>query len=284
MKKTIASISLVFCSVLLVSCGHEGHGEQQGVKPKPQQGQQAPVVKNPSTPAYLAYREGVIGNGGESLLFFHADWCKTCKAKDAEIAQWYQDESLSYTTYKVDFDSAVELKKQYGITMQDTFVLIDGAGNVIKQEVAPPSSLVKRILFGNIEEAQAADMEDKMEEAPEAEEIMEKMEKEEAPEVASETSYAEYSDGVVGNGKESVLFFHAAWCPACIGNDKKIQAWYDGENFGRSIYKVDYDTAADLKAKYGVTGQDTFILIDGSGNEIKRERFPSEDALKELLG
>lgn len=96
--------------------------------------------------------------------------------------------------------------------------------------------------------------------------------------------YSLYGDGVIGNGSESVLFFHAAWCPYCIKNDALLKAWYEQERQPRSTYKIDYDTAGDLKKQFGVTNQDTFILIDGSGNEIKRVTFPSESALRELLG
>ncbi|MDP7477347.1 MAG: thioredoxin family protein [Candidatus Peribacteraceae bacterium] len=102
--------------------------------------------------------------------------------------------------------------------------------------------------------------------------------------VASESSYTQYKDGVIGNGEESVLFFHATWCPACKANNEKLNAWYGSDSFGRSVYKIDFDTATDLRSQFGVTGQDTFILIDGNGNEVDRARFPSESVLRDLLG
>lgn len=97
-------------------------------------------------------------------------------------------------------------------------------------------------------------------------------------------TYSSYVDGVIGNGMESVLFFHAAWCPYCIANDMRLQNWYGSDAFPRSTYKIDYDTADELKKLFNVTNQDTFILIDGNGNELKRVTFPSESALRELLG
>ncbi len=103
-------------------------------------------------------------------------------------------------------------------------------------------------------------------------------------EVASETSYSSFTDGVIGNGETSVLFFHATWCPACKKNDGLLTSWYNAEDFGRSVYKLDFDTATELRKKYGVNGQDTFVLIDGSGNEIERVSFPSQSALRALLG
>ena len=96
--------------------------------------------------------------------------------------------------------------------------------------------------------------------------------------------YTGYVDGVVGNGMESVLFFHATWCPACKKNNGLLTSWYSSEEFSRSVYKIDFDTATDLRREFGVNGQDTFILIDGNGNEIQRVSFPSESALRALLG
>ena len=87
--------------------------------------------------------------------------------------------------------------------------------------------------------------------------------------VAAENGkYVEYKEGVIGNGTSSVLFFYASWCPSCKANDELLTSWYNFEEFSRSVHKVDYDTYSELKKRYGVTGQDTFFLIDGGGNEI----------------
>ena len=114
------------------------------------------------------------------------------------------------------------------------------------------------------------------------------MEEEEAmaeEEVAAPTGvYMAYVDGVIGNGETSVLFFHAAWCPKCIANDAKLNSWYTSQDFPRSIYRVDYDTAVELKKQYGVVQQDTFVLIDGNGAKIDAASFPTDARLQGLLG
>ena len=104
--------------------------------------------------------------------------------------------------------------------------------------------------------------------------------------VESTVTYTNYSDDVLANGETKVVFFHAEWCPNCRTNDGKLTAWFSGDHsFTRSIYKVDYDTATDLKVKLGVTSQDTFVVVDGAGNVVDGPHvFPSEDKLKELLG
>ncbi|MBI3332427.1 S-layer homology domain-containing protein [Candidatus Peregrinibacteria bacterium] len=96
-------------------------------------------------------------------------------------------------------------------------------------------------------------------------------------------AYLAYQEGVIGNGQKSVLFFHASWCPYCKANDARLTSWYSSETMPVPTYKVDYDTQTSLKSRFGVTSQDTFVLIDGSGNEITRVTFPSESMLRDLL-
>ena len=219
---------------------------------------------------YQAYEASVVGNGESSVLFFFAAWCPTCQDKDSNLHDWYSSAEFPVKTYRADFDTEDALKKRYGITMQDTFVLIDGTGKIIKKEVAPSLSELKRLLYQNVDEAQAKDS---------VKEVVA-----EIPQVASEGSYSQYAPGVIGNGKQSVLFFHATWCPKCKENDGRLKDFYGSADFPRSVYKIDYDAATDLKSQYGITGQDTFVLIDENGKEIKRVRFPSKDALRDLLG
>lgn len=97
-------------------------------------------------------------------------------------------------------------------------------------------------------------------------------------------AYTAYTDGVIGNGEESVLFFHATWCPKCKANDGKLNTWYGAGEPTRSAYKIDYDSATELRQKYGITQQDSFVLIDGAGNKVDLVSFPTEAKLKELVG
>jgi thiol-disulfide isomerase/thioredoxin len=66
---------------------------------------------------------------------------------------------------------------------------------------------------------------------------------------------------------KKVYFFHASWCPICQGIHKEIEA--DGSKIpaGVTLIKTDFDSATDLRQKYGVTTQYTFVQVDSSGNE-----------------
>jgi len=65
----------------------------------------------------------------------------------------------------------------------------------------------------------------------------------------------------------TVLFFAADWCPYCQADLKDINA--NGSRLGKvNVVVVDYDKSSDLKAKYGITVQDTFVQIDTKGAKL----------------
>ena len=86
-------------------------------------------------------------------------------------------------------------------------------------------------------------------------------------------SYEAYSGEKVmlaSNDHNVVLFFRASWCPSCIGVDKNIKANLNNIPSNLHILDVNYDNSSDLKKKYGVTYQHTFVQVDKDGNMIKK--------------
>jgi len=71
-------------------------------------------------------------------------------------------------------------------------------------------------------------------------------------------------------GDKRVLFFHAAWCPFCQEADRDFNANLEKIPAGVTLLKTDYDNAKDLKKKYGVTYQHTFVQVDASGNAVTK--------------
>lgn len=67
-----------------------------------------------------------------------------------------------------------------------------------------------------------------------------------------------------------VLFFRAGWCPTCRTVDADIRANLGKVPSNLVILDVNYDASADLKKKYGVTVQHTFVQVDSNGNLIKK--------------
>ncbi len=66
---------------------------------------------------------------------------------------------------------------------------------------------------------------------------------------------------------KKVYFFHASWCPICQSIDKEINADMSKIPAGVTVIKTDFDSSVELRQKYGVTTQYTFVQVDNNGNE-----------------
>lgn len=67
------------------------------------------------------------------IYLFHAEWCPTCKATEAALADGSVKVPGKVTLVQVDFDSATDLRKTYGVTMQHTLVQVDSDGNLVSK-------------------------------------------------------------------------------------------------------------------------------------------------------
>ncbi len=81
--------------------------------------------------------------------------------------------------------------------------------------------------------------------------------------------YNENEYGLVADRKR-VIFFHASWCPTCKVADEEFMSQAEKIPVDVVLFKTDYDTESQLKKKYGITYQHTFVLVDMEGNEIKK--------------
>lgn len=95
----------------------------------------------------------------------------------------------------------------------------------------------------------------------------------------SASTYVDYSSEVLASaemaqksGRKVVLFFHANWCPFCRAADKDFKATIGTDAFPKNVtlIKTDYDSQTELKQKYGVNYQHTFVQIDSNGNQITK--------------
>lgn len=82
-------------------------------------------------------------------------------------------------------------------------------------------------------------------------------------------SYADYQSSMATRqGTKVVLFFHAPWCPDCRATESALNA--SGVPDGLTVVKVDYDTSTELRSRYGITQQHTFVQIDPNGGQVKK--------------
>lgn len=71
-------------------------------------------------------------------------------------------------------------------------------------------------------------------------------------------------------GTDVVLFFNAEWCSTCKVARDNIEGNPGSIPPDLTIVAVDFDNAGDLRQKYGVTVQHTFVQIDAVGNELAK--------------
>ncbi len=101
--------------------------------------------------------------------------------------------------------------------------------------------------------------------------------------MAKSGSYKDYSQSTVQTefsaDNKVVLFFHAPWCPFCKSADTAFSTRTSEIPSGVTVLKTDYDSNDELKKKYGVTYQHTFVQIDASGNMITKWNGGDIDSL-----
>ncbi|UTT63255.1 thioredoxin family protein [Microcella humidisoli] len=104
----------------------------------------------------------------------------------------------------------------------------------------------------------------------------------EAEPVAAPGEYLDYYDGAIAETPGlKVLFFHASWCPKCRALDEDIEA--NAIPDGMTIFKVDFDTANDLKQRYGVTLQTTIVYVDDEGELLTKGVLYDDTTLDALI-
>lgn len=84
----------------------------------------------------IPYSEAALAEAqakGRAVIMFHADWCPMCQAAAKSLRENKDKIPPDVTILGVDYDTATDLKKKYGISMQDTYVQVDRTGKVVSQ-------------------------------------------------------------------------------------------------------------------------------------------------------
>lgn len=97
----------------------------------------------------------------------------------------------------------------------------------------------------------------------------------------SDISYDIYWADKLSSDKTNVLFFHATWCGACKKADKNLKKEMSSFPTDLQVLKVDYDSNKDLRTKYGVTSQHTFVVVDENGEMLSK--FSGAKDLEDIL-
>lgn len=132
----VAALVLASCGTTTQTGAAPGTGAStasstpSAASPSPASG--APASSSAAVPAgaYLTRAEFAEQAGSRTgtkvVYFFHASWCPTCRATEQAIAR--DGIPAGLTVVKVDYDDETDLRKEYGVTTQHTFVQVDPSG------------------------------------------------------------------------------------------------------------------------------------------------------------
>ena len=96
--------------------------------------EETPMIKKEgSYGAYDASKLALAKDGGHVVIFFHAAWCPSCRAADADILGKLDTIPAGVHILKADYDQEVALKQKYGVTTQHTFVEVDATGVLVQK-------------------------------------------------------------------------------------------------------------------------------------------------------
>lgn len=94
---------------------------------------------------YIDYEEGIIeSTEGTKIVYFHADWCITCNRLQDDVFENGIREDVTFI--KADYDTEMELRQRYNVTLQTFTVLVDDDGNEIASHYAGTDPRVDAVL------------------------------------------------------------------------------------------------------------------------------------------
>lgn len=151
---TVVAVALAVGGVLYLRSSQEADRQNQQMSEKRQSSSDTDEVAMTETDgetagAYVGYSQPAVDStSGRRVLFFHAPWCPQCRMIEADI----KDSTIpsGITIFKVDYDTNQDLRAEYGVTLQTTFVEIDSDGELINKYVAynePTFDSVKKNLL-----------------------------------------------------------------------------------------------------------------------------------------
>lgn len=87
-----------------------------------------------------------------------------------------------------------------------------------------------------------------------------------------EERYVDYSDRAFAEADDArrVYFFHAGWCPTCRTAHRNFTRNVDRIPGDVVVFRVDYDSNRELRRRFGVTYQHTYVLVDEEGELVRR--------------
>lgn len=96
-------------------------------------------------------------------------------------------------------------------------------------------------------------------------------------------SYLEYSDRGVDTKRGAILFFAKDGDPFSVRSDHALHTLYESGSVSVNTYRVDFPSSTGARLKYGVIVENTFVLLDASGQRVAAFIHPTEDDIAVLV-
>jgi hypothetical protein len=105
----------------------------------------------------------------------------------------------------------------------------------------------------------------------------------EADDTARVESFADEAslDALAAGSGKTVVYFYAAWCPECRDLAVELKSRWSDVRPDINLVIADFDKDTALKARYGVTYQDTFVLLDKAGKPVRSWNGGGVDGLNQ---
>lgn len=77
----------------------------------------------------------------------------------------------------------------------------------------------------------------------------------------------------------AIIYFHADWCPTCQATMTAFRARWSEVQPGITVIIADYDKESELKSRFGVSYQNTYVQVAADGSRIQSWNGGSIEAL-----
>jgi thioredoxin 1 len=85
--------------------------------------------------------------GKPVVVYFHADWCPTCRVQQPIVARLALEPTLKpVTIYEADFDTETALKKALNVSQQSTFVVFKQGHEVTRSTGQTQELAIRSVL------------------------------------------------------------------------------------------------------------------------------------------
>ena len=84
-------------------------------------------------------------------------------------------------------------------------------------------------------------------------------------------------------GQRVLLFFHATWCPTCQSAEEDILSRIDEVPDDLTVIKIDYDSNKELRKKYNVSYQHTFVQLDQNSEVVTQWSGGELDLILQII-